>query len=1360
MKKVFAGFGIAIIVIALISGVAASSFSSHSSVTYTYHSGNGTSQLLNNQNNDDRDKIIITGTAVNPSFPPPTDSDYICTVKIDKIVSFTSDYGSAPNCRVGDEVPVYYGAYGEYTSCGTSDQVKTGDKVKVYGVHSVICGSPVWHTTISICGKSSYYLKKIGSPSNPLSIYVYTDKSEYKLNEPITIHYKTNKECSATLTITHQDGAQTKYGPDNINGRYSKTFIAKDPLGGYTVDFAVRALDNNERQQDTCYYYIIPEAYDVKFQGKITNIFNKYDPHYYDANIKVTKIINDPSGTLYVGKTVTVKRTNEDAYEDAVNVGDKVEVYAGYDTRYSFYAVGRWEDYIKKLPEEKKPDLIIQDISWSPSNPKQDDTVKINVKTKNQGSGSAGRFYVCYYVDGSYYDRDYVSSLSAGSTTTTSFTWTAECGNHAIKAVADCYDAVAESDETNNAKIENINIICKPDLIIQDITWSPSNPKEGDDVEFTVTVKNQESESAGASYVYYYIDGSYVDYDYVPALSAGSTSTQSFTWTANKCGNVQVKAAADATNAVDESNEGNNEKTKTVSVACQRDLKIIDISTSRAFPELGERLWVYVTVKNTGTTAIDTNTKFNLDVSFVDKVSVPRIHTGPAQRNGEYTFDILTKTSDVNTNLAPGDSGKYTFFWDKIPDDPAYQLILANTIRAHLYTDDYTLDQIYEETILMNLNPKSQLRCLAMSIAIKFPQTAPYIEATEKGISATEDFVNLFDALDKNEYDKAAKSFSDLLKMMVEQTIDDPLTSLIDMIKMILEYGKCFVENVIFLWNCIGHIQEWCPDFRATVFASECPVDIIVTNEQGQKIGCSQGQIINEIENADIFVKEDNKYIIIFDDGDFDVELTSTGKGEADIYVGLPNQEGIFEYADIPISQNTKAKININKSNPNNLMDIDYNGDGIIDEKKTPEMIEVTTPTTIVFEDDFGELNFNNWIPFGSPSPHVLASVEGRIGVFDNNGDANCNSGVVSKDNFSFPNGFIMESDVYLNVTNVAGCWNSPVIGLTRQNKPTGVGVCPSEDYPMGVIFGTEYDGDACWATPPEKRRHAYFIIGLYTEEGTWESVSWLNADDYTDAWHNFKIAVGSDRIVKFYVDNDLIYTSEKRINETVLQEKKIFLGLRSSNSAGKSYHDFIKVYTRRKGEQKTIDIPIRAGEDDGFATSLLSQGNLINDSSSISIGQQAEDVFSLKFAAYLRFSNITIPTDAKISKAYITVVPTFTNRTGPLMKITAANRSNPTAPKDYSDYSTRNKTEASVDWNASYWYEGVSVNSPDISSIIQELVDSYDYNYSTGASMLIFLDDIDEEIRTKYQAFAAYEHLGYEPAKLHIEYIVPDIII
>ena len=52
---------------------------------------------------------------------------------------------------------------------------------------------------------------------------------------------------------------------------------------------------------------------------------------------------------------------------------------------------------------------------------------------------------------------------------------------------------------------------------------------------------------------------------------------------------------------------------------------------------------------------------------------------------------------------------------------------------------------------------------------------------------------------------------------------------------------------------------------------------------------------------------------------------------------------------------------------------------------------------TTLFEEDFSNPNMVNWIPFGSPSPRVLVSVEGRNGVFDNNGDGWCDSDDVDK---------------------------------------------------------------------------------------------------------------------------------------------------------------------------------------------------------------------------------------------------------------------------------------------------------------------------------------------------------------------------
>ena len=246
-----------------------------------------------------------------------------------------------------------------------------------------------------------------------------------------------------------------------------------------------------------------------------------------------------------------------------------------------------------------KPDLVVQDIWWSPTNPKEGDTVTFSVKTKNQGSGNAGGFYVCYYVDGSYYDRDYVSSLSAGSTTTTSFSWTADCGSHSIKAVADCYSDVAESNEGNNARTEYINIVCKPDLITQDIYWSPSNPKEGDTVTFSVKTKNIGSGKTGGFYVCYYVDGSYYARDYVSSLSAGSTTTTSFSWTA-KCGRHSIKAVADCYDAVTESNEGNNARTENINIVCKPDLVVQDISWSPSNPKMGDTVKFTATVKNVG----------------------------------------------------------------------------------------------------------------------------------------------------------------------------------------------------------------------------------------------------------------------------------------------------------------------------------------------------------------------------------------------------------------------------------------------------------------------------------------------------------------------------------------------------------------------------------------------------------------------------------------------------------------------------------------------------------------------------------------------------------------------------------------
>jgi hypothetical protein len=216
-------------------------------------------------------------------------------------------------------------------------------------------------------------------------------------------------------------------------------------------------------------------------------------------------------------------------------------------------------------PATAGPDLVIQEITWSPKVPSAGQTVTFTVTVTNQGKASAGQFYVYYYVDGSYKNSKSVYPIAAGATTMVSFTWSAETGTHTIKAVADYTDLVAESNESNNALEIAFSGTVIPDLIIQDIVWSPTNPSAGQKVDFTVTIKNEGSGACAGSYTNFYVDGSYQGQLYrLGSLYPSQTGTAIFAWTSAKAGTHIVRFVADYNNEVVEGDESNNAKEVTL----------------------------------------------------------------------------------------------------------------------------------------------------------------------------------------------------------------------------------------------------------------------------------------------------------------------------------------------------------------------------------------------------------------------------------------------------------------------------------------------------------------------------------------------------------------------------------------------------------------------------------------------------------------------------------------------------------------------------------------------------------------------------------------------------------------------------
>jgi 3',5'-cyclic AMP phosphodiesterase CpdA len=122
--------------------------------------------------------------------------------------------------------------------------------------------------------KFSYLIEESDSePSH--TIDVWTDKSEYKIGEAVTIYYKTNKKCTAKLTVTKPDGEKIVYGPNEIPAcTRSKSATAGYPTGRRTVVF--EAWGGGKSKKATCYFDVVEETKPTHPSPKIVEV--KFPP--------------------------------------------------------------------------------------------------------------------------------------------------------------------------------------------------------------------------------------------------------------------------------------------------------------------------------------------------------------------------------------------------------------------------------------------------------------------------------------------------------------------------------------------------------------------------------------------------------------------------------------------------------------------------------------------------------------------------------------------------------------------------------------------------------------------------------------------------------------------------------------------------------------------------------------------------------------------------------------------------------------------------------------------------------------------------------------------------------------------------
>ena len=254
-------------------------------------------------------------------------------------------------------------------------------------------------------------------------------------------------------------------------------------------------------------------------------------------------------------------------------------------------------------------DLTVTALNPSASVYEAGSTITITAAIKNQGLRSAGGFYVSLTSPDLTPQSQYVSSLGVGATTYVSFTYTAArySADKAITvtAMADSSGAIAESNESNNARSASFTVRKPPlpDLIVTNLTSNKSQYNADETITIAASIKNQGFSSASGFYVALTSPDLPTQTKYVSSLPVGATTNVSFAYTAAQYSTdktITVTAIADSSGAVEESNECNNNRSASFKVLALCDLTITSLSSDKTQYEAGETVTVSATMKNIG----------------------------------------------------------------------------------------------------------------------------------------------------------------------------------------------------------------------------------------------------------------------------------------------------------------------------------------------------------------------------------------------------------------------------------------------------------------------------------------------------------------------------------------------------------------------------------------------------------------------------------------------------------------------------------------------------------------------------------------------------------------------------------------
>lgn len=260
------------------------------------------------------------------------------------------------------------------------------------------------------------------------------------------------------------------------------------------------------------------------------------------------------------------------------------------------------DSFTVKRPQ---PDLVLVSLTHTPVTPTTADTMTFTVVVQNTGTGEAGPCVLSVGAGGESTPATYsVPALAPNAART--FTRQLAFPNPAeasVTATVDSGQSVAESDEANNTKTDTFTVKAPTlDLVVLSLTIAPLNPTTLDTVTVTATVQNNGTAQTGPSQLAVTVlgQGGPAYYD-VPALAPNTPHLVNHQVSLTNARDYTVVAVADATGVLTETDETNNARTNTFTVALPKpDLIVFSLTHSPLSPTTTNEVTFTAVVQNVG----------------------------------------------------------------------------------------------------------------------------------------------------------------------------------------------------------------------------------------------------------------------------------------------------------------------------------------------------------------------------------------------------------------------------------------------------------------------------------------------------------------------------------------------------------------------------------------------------------------------------------------------------------------------------------------------------------------------------------------------------------------------------------------